>query len=291
MIKIAILLTVFNRREITISGLKSLRKSISKMPSEYRFDIYMTDDGCSDGTAEAVSKEFPEIKIISGDGTLFWSGGMRKAWIAANECSRYDFFLWFNDDAMLYEDAIQLLFEANENVVPNSIISGAFCDDQGCVSYGGKTKNWKLIAPKSGDYQSIYWMNGNLVLVPRAVYEQIGIIDPIFVHGTGDYDYGRRAFKAGFAAYLTDRFVGETNRHDNPRQTPYKKGMGIYERIKILYSPRHSPITSFVFCKRHLGLLTAMRVFIQSNLKAIFPKMNIFIYKLGKTKRDIIDKI
>lgn len=290
MIKTAILLTVFNRREVTLSGLRSLRESISKMPPEYRFDIYMTDDGCSDGTAEAVSNEFPDIKIIDGNGALFWSGGMRKAWAAANECLNYDFFLWFNDDAMLYEDALRILFEASNNVKPNSVISGAFCDDQGRVSYGGKTKNWKLIVPKAGKYQSIYWMNGNLVLVPRAVYEQIGMIDQIFVHGTGDYDYGRRAIIAGFTVFLTDSYVGETNRHDNPRQTFYKKGMGIYDRIKILYSPRHSPIIAFEFCKRHIGLLTAMRVFIQSNLKAIFPQLSILIYKLGKAKREFIDK-
>ncbi len=287
----AVLLTVFNRREVTLAGLRTLRKAISKMPPEYHFDIFMTNDGCSDGTAEAVSNEFPDIKIISGDGTLFWSGGMRKAWTAAIEYSKYDFFLWFNDDAMLYEDALQILFETSKNVKTNSVISGAFCDDQGCVSYGGKTKNWKIIAPKAEEYQSIHWMNGNLVLVPRDVYEQIGMIDRIFVHGKGDYDYGRRAIKAGFSVYLTDSYVGETNRHDNPRQTPYKKGMGIYDRMKMLYSPRHSPITAFVFCKRHIGLITAMRVFIQSNLKAMFPQMNILIYKLGKRKRDVIDKI
>ena len=133
-------------------------------------------------------------------------------------------------------------------------------------------------------------MNGNLVLIPRVVYEQIGMIDQIFVHGTGDYDYGRRAVKAGFTVYLTDSYVGETNRHDNPNQTPYKEDMRIYERFKILYSPRHSPVTSFVFCKRHLGLLTAVRVFIQSNLKAIFPQLSILIYKLGKAKREFKDK-
>lgn len=289
-IKIAVILTVFNRNETTLAGLLSLYNAISKLSDEYCFEIFMTDDGCTDGTGEAVSTKYPGIHIIKGSGNLFWSGGMRLAWKTASDNDVYDYYLWFNDDARLYDDALQTLFKASENVKENSVISGAFCDEQSRVSYGGKTKNWKLIEPKAGEYQSIYWMNGNLVLIPRAVFEQIGMIDEIFVHGTGDYDYGRRAVKAGFKVFLTDRYVGETNRHDNPRQTPYKKSMRLYERFKVLYSPRHSPIASFVFCRRHLGLFTAMRIFIQSNLKAICPQTNMLIYKLGKAKRDIKEK-
>lgn len=285
--RIAVLLTVYNRKEVTLLGLKSLFSQINKYKDKYAIDVFMTDDGCSDGTAEAVLNEFPDVHVVNGDGSLFWSGGMRKAWAAAIETAEYDFFLWFNDDAMLHEDALRILFESSENVESNSIISGAFCDDEGKVSYGGKTKNWKLIVPQKGEYQSIYWMNGNLVLIPRAVYESIGMIDEIFVHGSGDYDYGRRAIKAGFQVFLTDSYVGRTNRHDNPHQTPYKKGMGFSDRFKILYSPRYSPIPAFVFCKRHLGLFTAVRVFIQNHLKALFPQINMFIHNLGKKKREL----
>ena len=51
---IAVLLTVFNRREKTIECLKNL--FAQDIPAEYSIMVYLTDDGCTDGTPEAVSK-------------------------------------------------------------------------------------------------------------------------------------------------------------------------------------------------------------------------------------------
>lgn len=45
-IKVAVLLTVFNRKEITLKGLRSLFVNILKM-NQIHFDVYMTDDGIS----------------------------------------------------------------------------------------------------------------------------------------------------------------------------------------------------------------------------------------------------
>ena len=65
MIKTAVLLTVYNRKEVTLQGLRSLHKAIAYLREGYSFDIFMTDDGCTDGTAEAVSKEFSDIHIVA----------------------------------------------------------------------------------------------------------------------------------------------------------------------------------------------------------------------------------
>lgn len=287
---IAVLLTVFNRCDITLAGLRSLYKAISYLSNDYHFDIYMTDDGCKDGTKAAVSTVFPSVTIVEGDGNLYWSGGMRAAWSEAVKHNDYDYYLWFNDDAMLFEDALVSIFKASESLSQPCIVTGAFCDNQGVVSYGGKSRNWKLIAPIKNKYQPVHWMNGNLVLISKNVYKTIGMIDTVFIHGTGDYDYGRRAAKAGFDVVLTDVFVGQTNRHDDPNYVPYKQNMNIIQRFRVLYSPRFSPIPSFIFSYRHIGLFDAIRVFLQSNLNAVFPFLKKYIYKIGKYKRSIKER-
>ena len=179
--KIAVLLTVFNRREITLEGLRTLHRAIENLGVGYVFDIYMTDDGSTDGTRNSVAKEFPNVVIVHGDGNLFWSGGMRKAWKAAID-SRidYDGYLWFNDDVHLYDDALKTLFDAAEEGKSKSIISGAFCDVKGIASYGGCDSKGEYAVP-NGQLQKITLMNGNLVYINKDILEEMTMEKSYFV--------------------------------------------------------------------------------------------------------------
>ena len=91
---IAVLLTVFNRKDKT---LKCLEQLYNQLPlREYQVDIYLTNDGCTDGTPEAINQKYPQIHIIQGTGNLFWNRGMYLAWQEAAK-NDYDFYLWLND--------------------------------------------------------------------------------------------------------------------------------------------------------------------------------------------------
>jgi GT2 family glycosyltransferase len=79
--KIAILMTCFNRKGKTFSCLTSLFEN--RPPSGYKIDVYLVDDGSSDGTTEMVKENFPTVKIIQGDGSLFWNRGMKLTWSMA----------------------------------------------------------------------------------------------------------------------------------------------------------------------------------------------------------------
>lgn len=271
MMKIAVLLTVFNRREVTLRGLRSLYKAIDYLGADYQFDIYMTDDGCTDGTSEAVVKEFPDVHIIQGDGNLYWSGGMRKAWQdAINSGVEYDYYLWFNDDAVLYDDALTTMIKSYNDAGGNAIVSGAFCDVEGNVSYGGRDKKCRLISP-NGKLQEIFLMNGNLVLIPHIIMNTLGNIDEAFIHSLGDWDYGCRARKEHFMVLLTPVYVGKTERHDNIPESFCNKQKSLVERLRILYSPRFSVGRLFIWEYRNIGFIRAIKSLITRHLYAIFP--------------------
>ena len=193
--KIAALLTCHNRKAKTLACLASL---FDVLPHA---DVYLTDDGCSDGTREDVAKRYPDVHIINGDGNLFWSRGMYMAWSEAIK-DNYDYYLWLNDDVELYPHFWKELIACEQLGGGDCIISGLIEDEKGDIIYGGFDKAKKKIQ-RANTLQSIWLMNGNVVLVPKVIVEQIGIIDPVYHHDSGDADYGLLAQEQGYAVLAT----------------------------------------------------------------------------------------
>ena len=270
---IAILLTVYNRKAITINSLNSLFPLINK-DSFNNYDIYMTNDGCTDGTEEHVKQLYPQVKIINHKGNLFWSRGMNIAWETAVKIKKYDYYIWFNDDAELFPNALEVLLNSKKHNT-DCIITGAFCSIEGNVTYGGKNKKHKFIEP-NGCLQDVHYMNGNLVLIPHIVYEKIGYIDKIFTHGLGDFDYGLRAQKKGFKVLLTPSYIGKTERHDNDLYPFFSYKHSLFKRFKLLYSTKYSIIPRYKYNNRHHGTLKAISSFLLWNIGTLFP----FIYRI-----------
>ena len=69
---IHVIIPVHNRLKKTITCLKSLEKqNIYK-----NLRIIIVNDGSNDGTKEHITKNFPQVNIINGDGSLFWGGAI-----------------------------------------------------------------------------------------------------------------------------------------------------------------------------------------------------------------------
>lgn len=199
---IAVLLTVHNRREKTMACLNGLYSQTTPEGSEIY--TYLTDDGCTDGTVEAVQEEYPQVNIVKGDGTLFWNRGMHAAWKAATKVQDYDYYLWLNDDTFLYPDAIAYMLQSSHKFGDKNIIVGATCSKEAPneTTYAGF--NGKKFVRVNGTFQKLQKFNGNFVLIPRFVYDVLGMNDPYYRHSYGDIDYGLRANKAGISCYLTE---------------------------------------------------------------------------------------
>lgn len=268
--KIAILLTVYNRKETTINGLRQLYNSLKTCTHNIKYNIFLTNDGCTDHTEKEVNKYFPDIIIINGSGNLFWSRGMNLAWKFAVDYDKYDYYIWFNDDAILNSISFDLLFEPIKKFGDNIIVSGAFKDSKGEPSYGGRIRQNQIMEPNNS-FQEINLMNGNLVLIPKMVFNQLGFIDSHYYHSLGDWDYGLRAKEKDIKVLLTAQYVGVTDRHDCDTLPFYNPHKRIIERFKLLYSHKYSVISTVYFHKRHSGLIKGIKYFIASNLYTLFP--------------------
>jgi GT2 family glycosyltransferase len=260
--------------------LTNLYVAIHNLNSDIVFDVYLTDDGSSDGTWDAVMTNFPSVNLIKGDGNLYWCRGMIKAWKYAIEKDNYDGFLWLNNDSYLYGNALNIMFDSIDEAGDYSIISGAFISESTQqTSYGGKIKD-ELLIP-NGQLQKFTQLNGNFVFISKKVFEKIGLLDRIFHHSLGDYDYGYRAIKADITLYLTPCHVGICDRN-NQISIPYNKQYSITKRFNFLYSPLGpSPFSTFKFNVRHHSIFRALLSFLSVNFMCLFP----IIFNIRFTKK------
>ena len=141
MLRLAALLTCHNRRRQTIECLAALLGCVR--PDEMKLDVFVVDDGSTDGTAAAIRTRFTDVQVMQGDGNLYWAGGMRLAFAEALKRD-YDFYLFLNDDTVLESDALMRLLATHEEVGGRSKRVGAIIGttrdpETRLPTYGGAT--------------------------------------------------------------------------------------------------------------------------------------------------------
>lgn len=273
---VAILMTCFNRREMTLSCLLDCYRQIDAMSGSgtYSFSCYLVDDGSTDGTAEAVAQQFPQVRLIRSDGNLYWNQGMRLAWDRASKDRDYDFYLWINDDVRLRDGALATMLENSEFFRHKAIVAGTAVDQDGELSYGGRTRSMKLIEPDPTIPRPCYLFNGNLVLVPKAAYALLGNLDQAYRHSFGDFDYSVRAGRKGIPKVICPGIQCDCDRNaglpawSDPANT-------LRQRYRYLLSPKGRPFREqFRFDVRYMGFIRAILHFISLNMKVLFPIKN-----------------
>ena len=140
----------------------------------------------------------------------------------------YDHYLWMNDDTTLDDGVLAMLVrtehELRERGHDPVIVVGTTrhpVTDE--LTYGGQVRlsrwrplAWTLVQP-GDEPRPCETMNGNTVLVPRAVVRRVGNIDPVYVQQMGDLDYGLRAVGAGCEVWVAPGTVGTCASHPQRR--------------------------------------------------------------------------
>ena len=282
-IGIAFLMTCFNRRETTLAGLASVRAQKGLEGCEVA--VYLVDDGSKDGTADAVEEQFPEVHLMRGDGSLFWNGGMRKAFAAAMKVG-YDGYIWFNDDTVLTEDAVARLLQCEwewKKTHGPAVVVGSVQDPAtGKHTYGGFVMQRRGLSmglipvwPDPVSPVACDTVNGNFVLVPKEIVEVLGNLEAGFRHQIGDVDYGLRARAAGFDVVLAPGYLGSCSNNSmvgtwRDRTLPFGK------RWRNLMSPKGAPIREWLlYTRRHYGWrwpLYAMSPYLKTIVTSLVPR-------------------
>jgi GT2 family glycosyltransferase len=197
---------VFNRLHYTRKCLELLlEQSYSELKT------IVVDDGSSDGTSEMIRDEHPEVVLLRGDGSLYWTGAMRLGIeYILTHCATNDYVLLLNDDLVFAPDLIEKLLE-NVRRHPRSLIQAveSCLVDPDLIWQGGTDINWWTAKHRFLNYhrrisefppgycQRSAYLTGRGVLVAVEVFRSVGNFDPRYQQN-GDPEFTRRAAKAGY---------------------------------------------------------------------------------------------
>lgn len=266
-------MTCHNRKPQTLACLESLRVAALSARQRCTLHVFLVDDGCTDGTAAAVRERFSEVTIVEGTGSLYWCGGMRRAWQAADTAGAFDGFLWLNDDVVLSPTSLSLLLDTADVIIRGTgrvgIVVGATQDPaSGCTSYGEMGPEG--VRPATTVAHPIDSFNGNIVLVPRQVYSAVGNLSGAYRHGFGDIDYAWRARQLDIPLWVAPGHLGscsidKVSRWERPE-------LSVWQRLIALHMPTGCPpwevITLMVTCGNWWFPITIAKLY----WRALFPQ-------------------
>jgi glycosyltransferase involved in cell wall biosynthesis len=174
------------------------------------------------------------------------------------EATDPDHVLWLNDDVVLDPTALDELLELAPGPDDLVVAVGALRDpDSGELSYAAvrRRATWhgRIFEPiPPGSDTPAEAMNGNLVLVPRAVRRLVGTFDPAYRHAVADFDYGLRAVERGVRIASTPATVGTCARNDD-RGTWRDPTIPRRERLRLLNAPTGRPFREWMRFQRRNG--------------------------------------
>jgi GT2 family glycosyltransferase len=138
-------------------------------------------------------------------------------------------------------------------------VVGSVRQDSGTHAYGGVERplRWRRtrfvpVLPAQHP-RPCETMNGNCVLIPRAVAATLGNLDAGYVHSMGDTDYGLRARRAGFEVHVAPGYFGLCN-HNTAQGSFLDPQIGWRKRFSHLVSAKTLPPRAWLlYTRRHAG--------------------------------------
>lgn len=244
--RVALVMPVYNRRNITLQCLRSLRR-VDSTGLEIR--TFIVDDGSKDGTSDAIRKDFPEVELIAGGGTLHYAAGTNRGIEAAREWNA-DFVVAMNDDAVYHDQFLQrLVATANSN--PSSIVGGLLLlwnEPHRVFQVAPVWKSLKggwvipedLTAFNVGTEPfPVECIVGNCVMLPAKAIRECGLMDEVkFPLGWGDAQYIARFRKAGWKLLVDPRVLVWCEPNTYP---PSLHSVSIKRMVEVLFKDRRHP--------------------------------------------------
>lgn len=280
--RLSVIVPVFNALAYTKKCLEFIDQSVGVTSKSNEIKIVVTDDGSTDGTGEWLRKNRPDVELCTGDGNLWWSGGVNMGIKhALNHLDSEYILLWNNDirPATNYFPTLLKVLESNpENQI---ILSRIYMENQTSkiiFSMGGvfNPYNGRISLIGFGEPADTFinpgyeinWFPGMGTTIHRSVFNSIGYFDEkYFPQYKGDSDFALRAWKLGYKFKL----VPELEIWNDRENTGFSNHKSFHVFIKSLTSRKsdNNIYRDVLFYLRHGKSLFACRELFRKYFKYI----------------------
>jgi GT2 family glycosyltransferase len=255
-----VLIPVFNRCEDTRQCLTRLRT----VRWDGTLQVVVVDDGSTDGTNTMLRDDFPEVRVIQGDGELWWTGSMDKAITELRErLTDKDFVFTLNNDALVDVDTISILVDTSRKNEKAMVAASVRTPEGRCLAAGARMLWRGSLAESLGEVLGdtpneeteieADVLFGRATLIPASVLDRIGGYNPdAFPQYFGDSDFSLRAKRAGVRQIITLKTAVTGTEDESTTGIHYnvRRGIGPVEAIRLLTSRRSN--LNIVFAARFM---------------------------------------
>jgi GT2 family glycosyltransferase len=213
--RVAIVMLTVNQRETTLRALRSLGPAISD------WDILLWDNGSTDGTVDAVRREFPTVVVHHHPTNLGVASGRNAAARLAIGRFAPEYLLFLDNDMVVqpgFVEALRAPFVANP-MLGQTQAKLLYLDEPTRINDGGgcRINFWLGITDPVGfkqidrgqcDQVAPCISCGGAMMVRSRLFQELGGFDPVFdPFGPEDLDFSLRLQRRGYAALYIPQAV------------------------------------------------------------------------------------
>jgi GT2 family glycosyltransferase len=199
--KFSFILVNWNTKDLTLQCIKSI---FDDCCDDFSFEIIVTDNASSDGSADAIESEFPSVKVIRNKE----NSGFAKGNNMAIQEAKGEFIVLVNTDVVIVPGCMKTLYKYMVNNSFAGMVVPQVLNDDGTIQYTLKKEVTLLrtlyrilwidsIIPYLQTYsykrsEEVEGAGGCFFMIRKTALEQTGFLDEKFYFYGEDRDYCKR---------------------------------------------------------------------------------------------------
>lgn len=224
--QLSIIIVNWNTRDFLVECLFSISQAIPAATA--RIEVFVVDNGSTDGSQSLVKEQFPWVKLIANSENI----GFARANNQALRQASGEYLLLLNSDTVVHAGALDNLIIAIETqpkagaagpkvLNPDGTLQACygslpsvFSEIIGPYAFDALTKPWGRIgaywqhqAVSDNEVRVVERVSFACTLIRREALTKVGLLDERFVFYSEDYDWFHRLRRAGWQAIYCPQAV------------------------------------------------------------------------------------